>query len=174
MRHLRLIFLSLLAASFLVVLTFAEWEAYLEHRTGTSTSTMIMALPIRPVWSPPAEPTYEEFRKIFDDLPPQMPAGFEKRRVLLYGRAILNFMLLAMASAGICGLLYVITRAGNRDVILHYAAYIGIGGVISGAACIILWLAFGGWGPPFPLFFALIGITLGVLLGRNRWRSSPS
>lgn len=39
-----------------------------------------------------------------------------------------------------------------------------IGGAVLGlAACLALWLIFGGWGPPFPLFVVSLGLVLGVI-----------
>lgn len=40
----------------------------------------------------------------------------------------------------------------------------GIAGAAMGlAACLALWLIFGGWGPPFPLVFAGLGFVLGIV-----------
>jgi hypothetical protein len=63
------------------------------------------------------------------------------------------------------GLLYLAMRRKRRDLTLHLGLSAGIGLTASGAACLGLWLVFGGWGPPAPEFFGGLGFVLGIVGG---------
>ena len=117
-------------------------------------------------------PSYDTFRQTFTDLPSDMASNAAIVRVFRYDSAMLELVFFVAASAALCGLLYLLTRRGGRDALLHYALFIAIGFVTAAAACFGLWLLVGGWGPPFPLLFAFLGIGFGIYLGRRRWRRS--
>jgi hypothetical protein len=156
----------LLAASVLLVVARGSWEAHL--RRGNQWT--IIDLPTQPVWSPPPVPSYDTFRQELTQLPPDMPSDAVIVRVFRYDTAIGELIFFVAASAALCGLLYLLTRRGGRDALLHYALFIGIGFVSAAGACFGLWLLLGGWGPPSPLLFAFLGIAFGIYLGRKRWR----
>ena len=168
MRYLRLLFVLLLAASLLLVSARGSWQAHLVR----ADCTYIINLPTRPVWSPPTMPSYDTFRQTFTDLPTDLASTPAIVRVFRFDSAMLELVLFATASAGLCGLIYLLTRRGGRDALLHYALFIAVGFLAAAAACFGLWLLFGGWGPPFPLLFAFLGIGFGIYLGRRRWRRS--
>src|SRR6266850_5397215 len=161
MRYLRVLFVVLLAASVLLVMARGSWEAHLVRGDQTS----IINLPTRPIWSAPAVPSYDSFRQTFTDLPPEEASNGTIERVFRYDTATLEFFLFAAASAAVCGLLYLLTRRGGRDALLHYALFIAVGFMAAAAVCFALWLLVGGWGPPFPLLFAFLGIAFGIYLG---------
>jgi len=165
-RYLRLLFVALLATSLLLVIARGSWEAHLVRGDHAS----IINLPTRPVWSAPAVPSYATFRQTFTDLPSDEASSATIVRVFRYDTAALEFFLFAAASAALCGLLYLLTRRGGRDALLHYALFIAVGFMASSAACFALWLLIGGWGPPFPLLFAFFGVGFGIYIGMRRWR----
>ena len=167
MRYLRLLFVTLLAASMLLVIARGSWEGHLVRGNHTS----IINLPSRPIWSPPAVPSYGIFRHTFTDLPSEPAYSPTIVRVFRYDTAMFEFVLFATASAAFCGLLYLLTRRGGRDALLHYSLFIPLGCAAAAAACVALWLLIGGWGPPLPLLFAFLGIGFGIYLGRRRWVS---
>jgi hypothetical protein len=169
MSYLRIVFVALLSGSALLMLTRGSWEGHLVRGNHTS----IISLSSRPVWSPPPVPSYETFRETFTDLPLERAPGTDIVRVFRYDAAVFGFLLLAVASAGLCGLLHLLTRRGGRDAIFHYALFIAIGFIAAAATCFVVWLVVGGWGPPFPLAFALLGIGFGIYLGKRRWKSIP-
>jgi hypothetical protein len=165
MRYVRLLFGVLLAASALLVMSRSKWTGHLVHDDHTS----IISLSVHPIWSPPPVPSCETFKQTFKDLPSEMAPGAVVVRVFEYDAAIFEFVLYGMAAGGICGILYLFTRRGGRDAVLHFALSITIGVVAAAAACFILWLVIGGWSPPFPFFFLLLGIGSGAYLGHKQW-----
>jgi CHASE2 domain-containing sensor protein len=68
------------------------------------------------------------------------------------------------------GLLYLAVRGERRDLVLHLALSAGMGLTASAAACIALWLLFGGWGPPAPEFFGGLGLVVGIIVGRRSFK----
>ena len=170
MRFLRLLLLGLLTVSVLLTVGRGSWEA----RLATGKVTDIIDLPTGPVWSPPAVPTYEVFAKRFTDLPPDMVSGVTIVRVFQYDTAMMEFVSFVAISVTFCGALYFLTRGDSRDVILHYALFIGLGFVAATFACFGLWILGGGWGPPFPLFFAFLGSGFGIFIGKARWSKNAT
>lgn len=169
MRSLRFLFVALFAASVLLVDSRGRWEGHLVQSDGT----WIVNLPAEPVWSPPAVPSYQTFRKTFDTLPPEATTNTSIVRVFRFDTAMLDLAFCATIAAGVSGLIYLLIRQGSRDAMLHFALFISVGEVIAAASCFGLWLFLGGWGPPYPLLFALLGFGLGIHLGRWQWRDSP-
>ena len=167
MRYLRLIFVILLSASLLLVISRGSWQGRLVRIDGTS----IINLPTQPVWSPPAVPSYDTFRQTFPDLPSEIAPGSVIVRVFRYDDAMLELIAFVTVSAGFCGLLYLPVRRGGRDAVLHYALFIAVGFIAAAAGCLAVWLLVGGWPPPSPPLFAIFGIWFGIHLGRRRWRN---
>lgn len=165
---LRFILFALLSTSLFLVTVRIRWEAHL----AGGNRTCIIRLPVRPAWSPPVVPAYDTFQQTFRDLPPKPPAGTIIERVVRYDIALFDLLCFGAASASICGLIYVFRPKGSRDVVLHYASHIAVGMMVAAAICFLLWLVFGGWGPPFPLFFGVMGIALGLMFAMRKWRGA--
>lgn len=163
MRGLRLLLLTGCLGGLALAAATPSWEAHLIQ----GATTWIMELGRHPLWDPPDAPDYHTFRQHFEqskEFPP--PNG---------GWAIhlhcdsLDIGLLAHAYcwpvALLCGLTYLRVRGSRRDLVLHCALWAAGGISIAVVACIALWFALGGWGPPMPGCFAFLGLILGVYYG---------
>jgi len=63
------------------------------------------------------------------------------------------------------GLLYLALRGKQRDPLLHIGLSAGFGLTFGAAACIGLYILYGGWGPPNPAFFGGAGLAVGICIG---------
>jgi hypothetical protein len=54
---------------------------------------------------------------------------------------------------------------GRVDFIFHLVLSIAIGLTVSAGLCVGIWAAAGGWGPPAPWLFGLVGSCGGLLVG---------
>ena len=163
MRNLRKLFYGLLAASFLLAVTCGSWEAHHVTSILGGTNTLILPLPLAPLWSPPSTPPYQAFRDAITDLPAEMPPGTAIRRIARYDDTLFQLIAYVGTSSLVCGIIYLATRRGRRDILLHYVVSVAGGFVSSVVLCIVVWLIFGGWAPPFPIFFGVLGIASGLL-----------
>jgi len=172
MRNLRNLFYALLAASFLLAVSCGSWEAHhVDSRFG-GTHTRIIPLPLSPLWAPPNTPSYQTFRDSFTDLPANMPSETFIRRVARYDDTLFQLIAYVGASSLLCGIIYLATRRGRRDTLLHYVVSIAGGFVSSVILCVVMWLIFGGWSPPFPILFGIFGIASGLLFARATIRTN--
>lgn len=144
-----------------------QWEARL--RT-TDAGTFISHLPTTPVWQPPAVPAYHHFTEIFDNLPAEQPNSSIIAIVTRWDWMALEVLLWFWLLASFIGVLYIMARGACVDTLLHFVLHLAIGLTLGAIACVGLWLMFGGWGPPAPLFFGTCGLILGIVLGVARLR----
>jgi len=161
----RILFAIALVATLVSVSLRGQWEARIRIKGA---GTFITHLPNAPIWRAPATPDYEEFAKIFDALPVQQPVGSVISRVFRWDRVAIDLFLWCWLVTTFIGGLYMMTRGIYVDTLLHFVLYIAIGLTFGACACVGLWLIFGGWGAPAPLFFAICGLILGVIVGVRR------
>ncbi len=155
-----LLFAALLFLTWWTLRT-AIWQGHYTAGGGT----YIVTLPENAIWNPPAVPAYSEFTSTFDSLPTTQPKGSMIYRVLKWDWMLLEFMLYCLGAFCLIAPVYLLTRRSRPDVVLHIVSCIGIGLLLAALLCFIIWLAIGGWGPPAPLFFAMIGLGGGALFG---------
>ena len=120
-----------------------------------------------PLWSPP--------HKDLQELLAQLPAASEWRRVdvasvavkvqPMWGDMLLDLLFLLIPATLVPGWLYRCVRGHKRDVVLHLAWHGGSGLLIGILLSVSLWLLAGGWGPPMPLPFTLLGGCAGLVVG---------
>lgn len=147
------------------VITNGRWEG---HLIQANYGTWIVALDRAPIWAPPPEAVYATFQKDFKDsekFPAEDASGFIIKRVLKDDWMILDFLLYLWPVTVISGLLYYATRGRKRDFVLHLGLFAGIGLTAGAVLCVGLWLLFGGWGPPAPQFFGILGLSGGIVGG---------
>ena len=158
-------FIASLAGCVLLVVSRAQWEGDL----SLGNRAWLIDLERAPAWAPPPVPAYEQFKRTFHDLPPAETPGLEITRVMRWGWMFEEFILLVFGVTTVFGLIYLNEPVRSRDVVLHYGLSVaaGLGG--AGLICLALWLIVGGWGPPLPIFFGLLGIIVGVLIGRRTY-----
>ena len=150
-----------------------NWEGHLTSGDGT----WILDLERAPIWPPPEPPSHEEFRKAFGDsegFPAENAPDLWIRPVLNLEFTATDLLLRLWPVAVLAGLLYLILRRGNRDLILHCALSTGAGMTLGASVCLGLWFAYGGWGPPSPVFFGGTGWAVGLLAGIGSWMAGPA
>lgn len=86
-------------------------------------------------------------------------------RILKRDWMILDFLVCVWAITAAFGIVYLLARPKRPDVFLHGVACIAAGLTGSAALCVLLWIILGGWGPPSPLFFGVVGHVAGLVLG---------
>ncbi len=161
---LRSSFILAAAVLLLVTLLCGQWQGHLKYG-GT---TFIVDLPRAPVWSAPTLPTYATFQSTFTDLPTQQPANSRIIRYLKWDWMFFEFALWLWGITAVVGLLYVGIRGSNLDPFLDHVWHVGIGMTLAAFTSLAIWIVFGGWGPPFPIFFAVIGVVGGLLAAGRR------
>lgn len=157
-RILRWMYLGVMAFVAVVVLTRGQWEAQLVTSGGTS----IMHLSRAPIWNPPSAPSIEEFSKVFDN-PPAKATSTEATILLKWDWMLLEFILHWWGAAGFFAVLYFPERRRYPDIVLHYGFCCGVSITVAAILCLLLWFAIGGWAPPWPLFFGIVGFVGGLL-----------
>ncbi len=156
-----------------VLITFGN--SYYDGHLWTGSSTYIIDLDRSPLWSPPPSPDYAAFKSTFDDLPSSKPAEFTITRVHKWSWTLLDLALLFLLIGLISALVYFPLRKRLHDPVLHYAGWIGMGLAGSAILCFVLWVLVGGWGPPVPLLFTVLGVVSGAVVAAITWRSeSPN
>lgn len=114
-----------------------------------------------PLWAPPSEMTIAEFRETWSwaDARPQIVESGRVELLVNWEMALGGFAAIWVIFGG---LLWPVFRLGARwEPSWGRAARFSLGLLTGCASCFVLWLVFGGWGPPSPLFFALLGVFLG-------------
>jgi len=164
MKTKRFIFLTCLTLCGLLALNNARWEGHLTH----SYQSWIIDLERSPAWRPPPKPGFEIFHEHFKKSLSSLhanPTSARIDRVLKLDTMALEFFLYAWPVLIIFGLMNISKKGDVRDVVLHLGFCAAIGLSMGALLCILLWLVFGGWGPPIPMLFGLVGIYGGIVYG---------
>lgn len=134
------------------------WETRY-YEPGRSRSSVAYMHADAPLWAGPAPLSVSQLTALW-------PAGSELRFDPA-GRAETGiqweFWLTGAVATWVAlgGLLWPIFLIPKSSLDWRRAARLSLGLFAGTASCFGLWLAFGGWGPPLPLFFALLGVFLG-------------
>jgi hypothetical protein len=165
---LRLLFLAGLGLCVYETFSHAYWEASL--RIPGRDVTYLVDIPRAPAWNPPPPPSYARFRRDFNDLPQAEPSGAKIARYHKLEWTLIDGSLYLWGVAVVTAIGYGFARVvGRRDVVLHVVARVAIALTIAALACLALWIIGGGWGPPMPLFFAIVGLSGGIVWGMLSW-----
>ncbi len=159
MRLIRLMFLLLVAVSIIASMAFAHWESRLIY----GNETFILDLPPSSIWVSPPVPDYSKFEALFNDLPELQPVDSRIGNFVRWDSVFLSF---AACIAGI-GLIAVpvAVLSKSRDRFLFHLTCISIGLFCGFVGSFVFWLIIGGWGPPFLVFFAVVGMFGGYAVG---------
>jgi hypothetical protein len=150
----------------------AAWSGNWEGHLTSGDATWILDMERAAIWPPSEPPSHEEFREAFGEsegFPANDAPGLTIRPVLNLEFTATDLLLRLWPVAVVAGLLYAILRRGRRDLILHCALYTGAGMTMGASVCLGLWLAHGGWGPPWPAFFGGTGWAGGLIVGFVFW-----
>jgi hypothetical protein len=161
---LRIVFLLAVVLAAATVLGHGRWEG--RYSSGP---TWIIHLKAAPSWDPPTIPTYERFRATFDDLPENQQIGASITRILKWEWIDLDFLLYFWGIAVVISVVYLSNSATRRDPVLHVALCMAAGLTGSALTCVLCWVVFGGWGPPWPLHFGIAGLILGPIIGLRKY-----
>ena len=147
----------LIMGSFIWVVLNARWESTYVVQEEYGGHTYIMRLAPSPLWAKPPLPSFEEFDDHFSS-----SALNQGGRITVHNKWswwILDlFSIWLIASGFITPILLIFYR---KHKTLGVFARVGVGLIISASVCFLLWLSIGGWGPPSPLLFGILGLTGG-------------
>jgi len=113
-----------------------------------------------PLWSRPSNPTFDDFEAHFSEI--ELPDGGVISVYNRWGWWIIDLTMVLLVGFLIFTPASFLSATRNKP--LGVFARIGAGLIISALSCLLLWLIVGGWGPPAPLVFAVIG-----LFGGGMW-----
>lgn len=131
------------------------WETEY-YAPGETHSRLAIVHGERPLWSAPPSLTVAEFAASYADIHID-PAG-RTATSIRWGMWLEGTIALWVIFAGLSWPFFYLARSRpswNRALRFSLGLFAGT------ALCFGLWLVFGGWGPPSPLLFALLGIFLG-------------
>ncbi|MDA0835755.1 MAG: hypothetical protein O2955_02850 [Planctomycetota bacterium] len=129
-----------------------------------------MDLNSQPLWDQPSAPTIADFTQHFSSR--SLPDTGEITVYHKWSSWLLNvFMIWLFGSLVIAPVSFLIFR---NDRALGAFARVGAGLIASAITCFLLWLAVGGWGPPTPLFFAVIGLVAGGIWAAAYAKKTPT
>lgn len=134
-----------------------------------SVQTWSIQLEPSPVWNPPSIPTYEQFHSQFDALPKNQAQGTSLTRILKWDWMVVDFLVYFWGITTGVSVVYLGIRAKRRDPVLQFTLWIAAGLTGSAVTCVLLWGVIGGWGPPWPLLFGVVGLILGPIIGAKRY-----
>ena len=164
---LRTCFIALVLVAASYALHRCRWEATIQMPGG---GIGRVQLPAAPIWNPPPAPVPERLVERFSRLHVasdlQSPAEVS---LDVFG----TFLIFAMWYWLICvvtSIIYATLRRRVRDPLLDVAWWTAISVTASASGCMTLYLALGGWGPPSPEFFSLLGVFAGPLIA---WFQQP-
>lgn len=167
----RLLFLALTAGVLAWQVMNVPWETRY-YAPGQSRSSVSYVHAATPLWAGPSPLSVSQLAALW-------PAGSELRFDPA-GRTETGvhweFLVVGVLAtwALLAGLLWPIFLLGRLRPSWGRAMRFSLGLFAGAALCFGLWLVFGGWGPPLPLFFALLGVFLGWLWSRRPSESCES
>jgi hypothetical protein len=163
----------LLVLSFAGIVFVVLYQGYWQAQLFTGETTFIINLAEAPLWVPPPVPTYATFQKTFQhsqSFPSDRASEFDIRRVLLVESTILLFLFYLWLITGTVSWLYRVSRGTERDIVLHVTQSAWVGLTAAALGCFVLWVLFGGWGPPAPVFFGSLGFVGGFIGGLLKFK----
>ena len=149
---------------FIIVILFlvgtVSWKAFdgrWESRYSTQEGSYLMDLDSQPLWDRPSSPSFADFTEHFSST--SLPGSGEISVYHKWDWWLLDvFVIWLIVSLVVTPISFLASR---RDPVLGVFARVGAGLITSALACFLFWLVVGGWGPPAPLFFAVIGLAAG-------------
>ena len=164
MKQLRWVVIGLSLASIFFVLWRASW---ITNLSAPGMSLGVVHQESAPLWLPPA-----------DDLS-DLLAGFNRNsewhRVEVEDISVrveprwvdmlVDLLLLLVPATLFPGWVYTRVRGRRSDVILHTGVRVGLGLAIGFGLSFLLWLLFGGWGPPLLVPLSSLGGLAGLVTG---------
>ena len=82
-----------------------------------------------------------------------------------WGDMLVDLLLLLVPATLFPGWVYTRVRSRRSDAILHIGVRVGLGLAIGFGLSFLLWLLFGGWGPPLLVPLSSLGGITGLVTG---------
>lgn len=136
--------------------------------------TWFMPLESAPIWSEPPRLNYDEFSSVFDTVPPRDTPDVTIGARPDYSNALIYAILGLWPISLIAGILSLVVAKTQPDSWLRASLGIGIGITCGALLCFAFYTIVGGWSPPYPAEFALIGAVGGGIASVCWRRSRPS
>jgi hypothetical protein len=136
-----------------------QWQsAYVVQRV-TGEHQYLIDLDSTPLWSPPPAPSFADYSEHFTNDGDPLPSQGKIRVYHMWDSWILGIIMIwLMGFLAITPIAFLFFR---RDLALGALARVGAGLIGASLACFVLWLLVGGWGPPAPLLFGILGLIVG-------------
>jgi hypothetical protein len=133
-----------------------EWES--KYITQDN-HQFIIPLEASPVWKQPQAPSYQTFQQTFSDN--QIPTEGKITVIHKWDWWFTHlFIIWLIGSLVLTPLVFTQLR---KDRSIGIFLRLGAGLIISSLLCLGIWMIFGGWGPPAPLFFSFLGLFGGAI-----------
>jgi hypothetical protein len=147
-----------------LVLGSADWQPVLQRGNSSWLLNSVNA----PIWAPPPPPPDNAFGSAFSEVPHATGPAFTVSVELLWEWTAVRLFAWLWGVFTAFGLAYLAVRKDRRDLSLELAVWAAVGITASASICLLLWTAFGGWGPPVPWLFGLVGMLAGGFFGLLR------
>ena len=154
MRRLLFIIITLLLVG---TVSRKSFEGRWESCYSTPGGNYLMDLDSQPLWKRPNSPSFTEFTGHFSNT--SLPGSGEISVYHKWDLWLLDVLMIWLIGSLVITPISLL--ASRKDPALGVFARVGAGLITSAITCFLLWLIFGGWGPPAPLFFAFIGLGAG-------------
>lgn len=166
---LRSSFLISVGLMFVLLGFHAPWSARLDPQPS---HTFIMDLPRHPLWSPPSAPTLEQFEEVFEsERFPRSAAIHVRVEWLELFFEMLGWLLLLVLCIAI---IYLAVPDRRPEPVLQISCGIAAASIVGLIASIILWVIWGGWGPPCLEFLLPAGFIIGAFVGWRWYRADST
>jgi hypothetical protein len=168
--YLRFLLLAALAAWFLHVAYNSPWLGVM----NCGNHTWFIPMENAPIWLQRPPPDYDRFLAAVADIPERDTPGLEIDARPEYSHALIFALLGLWPITLVIGILYSGMAGVRRDPWLRASLGIGIGITCGALLCFVAYTLLGGWGPPYPAEFALVGAAGGGIASLCWRRSQPN
>jgi len=152
----------------LACIAFVAWRAsWIINLSAPGMSLGVVQREPAPLWSPPSD----DLSDVLQDLSRKS----EWHRVAAedvsirveprWGTMLVEILLLLMPATLFPGWIYTRVRGRRSDAVLHVAVRLGLGLALGFSLSFLLWLLFGGWGPPLIVPLSSLGGLSGLVMG---------
>ncbi|MBS0209323.1 MAG: hypothetical protein JSS27_10240 [Planctomycetes bacterium] len=124
-----------------------------------------MHLSPHPVWAPPRSPAYSEFQAAFHSLIEMPPNSTSISVRVLWGAAAIEVVLMFWVVSILVALVSFMENPRRIEFPVVFARSFALCLTFAAGSCFVLYVIVGGWGPPFPEFFAVCGLVAGAFFG---------
>ncbi len=160
-RALQLLILLFFAGTIVWGVFNGAWQSAYVVNGDMGEHQYLIDLESLPVWSQPNPPSFTDYSERFTSDGEPLPTGGKIEVYHKWDSWILGIIMIwLMGFLAITPLIFLFFR---QDLTLGAFARAGAGLIGAAIACFLLWLLVGGWGPPVPLLFGIVGLIVGAV-----------